>query len=101
MLASVPCAKAGVASSSAANDINTYCSFFIVAPSPVRYAASGWLTLTVLAPSRSLRCCYGEEGVPSPQTQIGTQGFSPGEALVIVCHCQRQVNRSQEEEHIC
>src|SRR5258708_1367441 len=33
-----------------------------VTPSPVRYAASGWLMLTVLAPSRSRRCCCHEEG---------------------------------------
>src|SRR5215469_8545966 len=100
MLNSAPCAKAGVASSSAANDINRYCSFFIVTPSPVRYAASGWLMLTVLAPSRSRRCCHCEEGVPSQQTQIKLSSVSLGsEASMLMRHCQREVDCGQQEEH--
>src|SRR5215469_9762680 len=102
MLNSAPCAKAGVASSSAANDMNRYCSFFIVTPSPVRYAASGWLMLTVLAPSRSRRCCYCEEGAPPQQTQIKLTLVSLGsETSMFVCHCQREIDRGQQEEHKC
>ena len=47
-------AKAGVASSIAASDRKTYCNVRIVGCSILpKFAASGWLALTVLAPSRS------------------------------------------------
>jgi len=50
------CAKAGDANSTAARDINTnfivLIVLYILLHAPVNLAASGWLRLTVLAPSR-------------------------------------------------
>jgi hypothetical protein len=54
--------------SNAANDINTYFItinvFFIVAPAPRIDAASGWLMLTVLAPSRCTALLHTAEREP-------------------------------------
>src|ERR1700722_19806141 len=58
-------AKAGVASSIAANDINTYCSFFMNNSCLRGYAASGWLMLTVLAPSRYAALLRTARGGPN------------------------------------
>jgi hypothetical protein len=46
------CANAGEAINSAASVMNAYCSFRILFSCFLKIAASGWLRLTVLAPSR-------------------------------------------------
>src|SRR5271154_846102 len=64
--APAPCANAGVASNKPANDMNKYCSFFIVLLLLPKYAASGWLMLTVLAPSRCTALEPTGKWEPSP-----------------------------------
>src|ERR1700686_5552539 len=78
-----------------------------------RYAASGWLMLTVLAPSRYAALLHtarweastanskGSPGYSIPGETV-TQGFSPGQcgALVVVRDRHRKVDRCQQEEHI-
>jgi hypothetical protein len=60
----VDCAKAGTATSSTDNVMNKYFSVRILSPASVGIAVSGWLRLTVLAPSRSQRLPAGVEAVP-------------------------------------
>src|SRR6185437_13145952 len=91
LFAAASCAKAGVASSNAANDIKRYCNLrMVLLLSPVRYTASGWLMLTVLAPSRYAALLLQRRGRP----------FAANSKLMILRNRQRKIDRREQEEYV-
>src|SRR3984893_7820034 len=96
------CANAGAARNSTPSIVKRICSFrIVVLRSSRKCTVSGWLMLTVLAPSRSRPMQTGRKRLPVRNVDAARHARARvPETLMIVRRRLSQINHRQQHEHI-